>query len=121
MQVPNIPSTSLSGNNVKAIEPSFTPNYVGTSYQELQDKSRTGPLTVSEKAVLNAINKVNKTLEGTPQRYEFRLHKSSGILMVKIYNKETNEMIREIPPEKMIELVEKLQQLVVGAIIDEKR
>lgn len=121
MQVPNLPTTSLSNNNVKVVEPSFTPTYVGTSYHELQEKSRTQPLSVSEKAIFEAINKVNKTLEGTPQRYEFRLHESSGILMVKIYNKETNEMIREIPPEKMIELVEKLQQIVVGAIIDEKR
>ncbi|MGG4554842.1 flagellar protein FlaG [Paenibacillus humicus] len=121
MQVPNLPSTSLSSTNAKIKEPSFTPTYVGTSYHDLQDKSRVQPLSVSEKALLEAINKVNKTLEGTPQRYEFKLHDSTGQLVIKIYNKETDEIIRELPPEKMIELVEKLQQIVVGAIIDEKR
>ncbi|WP_456288589.1 flagellar protein FlaG [Paenibacillus sp. AK002] len=121
MQVPNLPSTSLSHSNAQVKEPSFTPSYVGTSYQDLQTKNKVQPLSVSEKAVLDAINKVNRTLEGTPQRYEFKLHASTGDLIIKIYNKETNEIIRELPPEKMIELVEKLQQIVVGAIIDEKR
>ncbi|MFB4331574.1 flagellar protein FlaG [Paenibacillus sp. CR_12] len=121
MQVPNLPTTSLSNTNVKVTESVVSPSYVGTSYHTLQDKSRTEPLSVSEKAVLDAINKVNRTLEGTPQRYEFKLHESTGNLIIKIYNKETNEIIRELPPEKMIELVEKLQQIVVGAIIDEKR
>lgn len=121
MQVPNLPSTSLSNSSVQVKEKSFTPSYVGSSYQDLQTKNKVQPLSVGEKAVLDAITKVNRTLEGTPQRFEFKLHESSGSLIIKIYNKETNEIIRELPPEKMIELVEKLQQIVVGAIIDEKR
>lgn len=99
----------------------FNPQKVGTDYGSLKEKQKYEGLTVSEEALIEAIEQVNKTLEGAPQRYEFRLHKSTGDLMIKIYNKETNELIREIPPEKMIDLVEKLQQLVVGAIIDEKR
>jgi len=121
VKVPNLPSTSLSNFQVKTNEPLVSPNYIGTSYHDLTDKSRMQPLSVGEKAVLDAINKVNRTLEGTPQRYEFKLHESTGDLIIKIYNKETNEIIRELPPEKLIELVEKLQQIVVGAIIDEKR
>ncbi|SME94892.1 flagellar protein FlaG [Paenibacillus barengoltzii] len=121
MKVTNLTSMSLPNSNVKVQQDSDSSiSYVGTSYHELQIKSKFETLSVSEKALLDAINKVNKTLEGTPQRFEFKLH-HSGELIVKIYNKETNEIIREIPPEKMIELVEKLQQIVVGAIIDEKR
>lgn len=122
MNVSNLSLTSLSNNiETKIEEPVTTPQTVGNSQRILQQKSKFGGLSVSEKALLNAINKVNRTLEGEPQRYEFKLHQSTGDLIIKIYNKETNEIIREIPPEKMIELVEKLQEIVVGAIIDEKR
>lgn len=122
MQVSNLSPTSLSNNiETKVQEPVSSPQIVGTNQHMLLEKSKFGGLSVSEKAMLDAINKVNRTLEGEPQRYEFKLHQSTGDLVIKIYNKETNEIIREIPPEKMIELVEKLQEIVVGAIIDEKR
>lgn len=105
-----------------AVPSKFVPRHIGSEEQILitKQKSQSG-LTVAEKAVLNAINKVNKTLEGTPQRFEFKVHQKSGSMIVKIYNKETDELIREIPPEKIVELVQRLQEIVVGSIIDEKR
>lgn len=115
-------NTSLSNTKLTNVQDSsYVPKQVGSHYQELQEKVKSQGLSVGEKALLDAISKVNRTLDGAPQRFEFKLHQSTGDLVIKIYNKETNEIIREIPPEKMIDLVEKLQEIVVGAIIDEKR
>lgn len=77
-------------------------------------------LTISEEAVVKAVEKANKAIMGPPKRFEYTVHKGSNIFTVKVLNAETNEVIREFPPEKMLELVDKLQELT-GAIIDEKR
>lgn len=119
MDVLKSPLLSPSDLKPSTGEPSYT--VVGGEYNELSLKQKTQILSVSEQAVLDAINKVNKVLEGAPQKFEYKVLESTGDLIVKVVNKDTNLVIREIPPEKIIELVEKLQQLASGAIIDEKR
>jgi|GEM_PF-2345610 len=93
---------------------------VSGEYQVLKEKSKSEILTISETAFMRAIDKANRAVEGTPHAFNYIMH-SSGHLIVQVLNKETNEVIREVPSEKFIELVEKLQELTVGAIIDEKR
>jgi flagellar protein FlaG len=40
--------------------------------------------------------------------------------MVKVINSDTNEIIREIPPEKTLDLVAKMWEMA-GIIVDERR
>ena len=40
--------------------------------------------------------------------------------MIKVINKQTQEVIREIPPEKILDIVANLWK-IAGLIIDEKR
>jgi flagellar protein FlaG len=82
-----------------------------------KDKSE---LSISDEIVVKAIEKANKAIEGVGKRFEYSVHKKTGDIIVKVINKDTNEVIREIPPEKIIDLVAKLQE-IVGVIIDERR
>jgi flagellar protein FlaG len=59
-------------------------------------------------------------ISGTPKHAEFSVHKPYGDIVVKIVNSETKEVIREFPSEKVLDLLDKLQE-INGAIIDEKR
>lgn len=77
-------------------------------------------LSVAEQAIVKAIEQVNKALDGPEKRFEYSVHKKTGDIIVKIIDKKTNEIIREIPPEKIVDLVAKLQE-ISGYIIDEKR
>ncbi|KQX63832.1 MULTISPECIES: flagellar protein FlaG [unclassified Paenibacillus] len=90
-------------------------------YAEIKEKSKSQILTVGEKALLDSINKANKAVQGTPHEFKYKIHQSTGDVIVQILNKDTQEVIHEVPSEKFIELVEKLQELTVGTIIDEKR
>ncbi|KRE38779.1 flagellar protein FlaG [Paenibacillus sp. Soil724D2] len=90
-------------------------------YIEIKDKSKSQILTVGEKALLDSIDKANKALQGTPHEFKYKIHQSTGEVIVQVLNKDTQEIVREVPSERFIELVEKLQELSVGAIIDEKR
>jgi len=92
---------------------------LSNSYHEMKNKEKY-ERTISEEAVVKLIDKANKTLMGEPRRFEYRVHEQTGEIVVKVCNAETNEVIREIPSEKFLELIDKLQE-ISGMIIDEKR
>ncbi|WP_239615874.1 flagellar protein FlaG [Cohnella mopanensis] len=94
---------------------------VSGEYLVLKEKSKSEILTVSEKVLMSAIDTANKNVQGKEHEFNYKIHKSTGDLIVQILDKDTHEVIREVPPEKFIDLIEKLQELSVGAIIDEKR
>jgi flagellar protein FlaG len=77
-------------------------------------------LTVSQEAFVKTLEKANKAVEGVQIKFEYSIHKKTGEIMVKMLNSETNEIIREIPSEKILDLVAGFQELS-GVIIDEKR
>lgn len=89
---------------------------------ELMNKKEMEPynLTMSEKIIIDTIEKANKAAEGVKTSFQFSIHKQTHQIMVKILNKETKEVIREIPPEKILDMVAKMWEMA-GIIVDEKR
>ena len=53
-------------------------------------------------------------------RLRFRLDQASGRVAVTVINKETQEIIREIPPEELLEIAQKLHKYC-GILFDETR
>ena len=77
-------------------------------------------MSVSEKVLIDAIERANKSLTGTNRRFEISVHEKTNDIMVKVIDTESNEVIREIPPEKILDLVAKLWELA-GILMDERR
>jgi flagellar protein FlaG len=50
----------------------------------------------------------------------FQIHKESGRMMVQVYDQVEEEIIKEIPPEKVLNLVAQIQNMI-GVLLDEKR
>lgn len=75
---------------------------------------------ISEKKVTEAIDKVNKVLAETSRRFEVSVHEATHEIMVKVIDSNTNEVIREIPPKKILDLVAKMMEMA-GLIVDERR
>jgi flagellar protein FlaG len=50
---------------------------------------------------------------------QFSIHESTGRTIVKVVNKETDQTIREIPPEELLNLAAKLDEML-GILFDEK-
>ena len=75
----------------------------------------------SEKALKSALESANNKMKGrTTTRCEFSVHKPTGRVSIKICDQETNEVIKEIPSEEALKMVEKLWELS-GILLDEKR
>lgn len=71
---------------------------------------------ITEEEVIAAIETANQKLEYYDTRVEFSIHEQTRQIMVKIF--KNDELIREIPPEKILDLVAKMMEMA-GLIVDE--
>lgn len=76
-------------------------------------------LSVGEEQLIRAIDRAIKALEGPETRFEMKVHEGTNSVTVKVFNKETGDLIREVPPEKTLDLVVKMKE-IAGLLIDEK-
>jgi len=75
---------------------------------------------VTESMMANAIKSANRRLITTGRKLEYKVHEQTNRVMVKIVDSETDEIIREIPPEKTLDIFAKVLELA-GLLVDEKR
>ena len=76
--------------------------------------------TLQENTIIHAIEAANQKLQGEDRVFEFSVHAKTKQIMVKILNRQTKEVIREIPSEKILDLVANLCEMA-GIFVDEKR
>lgn len=81
--------------------------------------------SVSPEQLGTAIELTNKAMEISRYNLQFRIHEDSGRVQVKVINAASQEVIREIPPERMLELSASIKQMLdtfhkmVGVLVDE--
>ncbi len=81
--------------------------------------TRHSSMSISEQQLIEAIENANKAIRGADKRFEFSIHEGTKEIMVKVINEETGEIIREIPPEKILDMVAKMWELA-GILVDRK-
>lgn len=74
----------------------------------------------NKNTVKNAVDTANDSLKTSRTSAKFKYHEATKQVSIKIIDDETQEVIKEIPPEKSIEMVEKMLELS-GILVDEKR
>ncbi|AUG57139.1 flagellar protein FlaG [Acetivibrio saccincola] len=99
-----VKKTSLENNNVQKVTKDEGQNYSD----------------VTAKEIIDAIEKANKAIIGARTQLEFSIHEGTKEILVKVINTETKEVIREIPSEKILDMVAKMWELA-GILVDERR
>jgi uncharacterized FlaG/YvyC family protein len=74
----------------------------------------------SEQQIKSAISQANNKMKTHRTRCEFSYHEETKRVSIKVVDKDTQEIIREIPPEETLEMVQKMWELA-GILVDEKR
>ena len=74
---------------------------------------------VDETKIIAAIEKANKSINMYNRKLEFSIHDATKEIMVKVIDTETDEIIKEIPSEKILDMVAKMWELA-GIFMDEK-
>lgn len=77
-------------------------------------------IPISEQQLIKAIERAIKAVQGQSTQLEFSIHDQTRRILVKVMNKDTGEIIREIPPEKSMDLLVKLWEMA-GILVDERR
>lgn len=77
-------------------------------------------MPVSEKVVIEAIQKANKAISGGNRRFEWSIHEKTNEIVIKVFDSQTNELVREIPNEKILDMVAKMCEMA-GILVDERR
>lgn len=75
---------------------------------------------VTEQTVIKAIEKANKQFRTYDRRLEFSIHDTTKQIMVKVINTNDDSIIREIPSEKILDMVAHMWE-VAGILVDERR
>ena len=109
-----------TGATQKPQEDSVKDSAAATDIVQQIYATQKGQQTISEKAFNEAINRANKAIIGSRREFKYSVHEKTKEVMVKVVDPDTGDVIREIPPEKILDLVAKLQELA-GVFVDEKR
>lgn len=75
---------------------------------------------VSPEKVKSAIADINKKIQPTHTQCEFKYHEQTHRISITVRDSDTNKVIKEIPPEKTLDMIAKTLELA-GLLVDEKR
>ncbi len=84
-----------------------------------QAELRGQSFSVGEEQLIKVIERANKAMQGINTSFEFAIHEGTKEIMVKVLDKDTGEVVREIPSEKILDMVAKMWELS-GIIVDER-
>ena len=65
-----------------------------------------------------AVEQLNKSMSHTTA--VFGIHEATNRITIKIVDKDTKEVIKEVPPEQTLDMIAKVWELA-GVMVDEKR
>ena len=65
---------------------------------------------------LEELDELNRIID---KGFQFQIHEGSDRIWVQVIDKHTDEIIREVPPEQVLDIVAGLKE-IVGLLIDEK-
>ena len=85
--------------------------------EEQEKQSRIVPGSLTEEAVKNMTDALNELMDKTNVNLEFDYNKEVNLLSVKMLEKGTDKVIKEFPPEEMVENMIKARDWL-GAFID---
>ncbi|MGE7690574.1 flagellar protein FlaG [Lysinibacillus sp. NPDC097214] len=107
-------AVNMEGN----VNPNFTTESVP---QQVEEKvTAVGEeQEISIEKLQQAVNAVNDFLEINSNSSKFIYHEGLGQYYVAVVNRDTDEVIKEIPPKKLLDAFYEMQKMV-GMIVDEK-
>lgn len=74
---------------------------------------------ISKEYIRSEISKAKEKMNSSTS-LEFSYHEATKTVAIKVIDKKTKDVIREIPPEKSLDMLQKMWELA-GILIDEKR
>ncbi|SFA88683.1 FlaG protein [Acetitomaculum ruminis DSM 5522] len=94
-------------------------NLLDTIEQTVIDRQNEGKTTNTNDVLKKAVEKINESMENTQTKTVFSVHEETDRISIKIVNKKSNEVVKEYPPEELLDMYAKALELA-GIIVDEQ-
>ncbi len=119
VQTREVSTEAQSSTAQEAAQVDATVNVVaeGQSKGDAAGNSNEQQQTTNEK-IKKAVEQLNKNLGNSEA--VFGIHEATNRVTIKIIDKETKETIRELPPEKTLDMIAKVWEMA-GILVDERR
>lgn len=99
-------------NTTKVVE-----NAEGKSMEAFQDQYQE-QLEPSRESLHKAVEEINKKMANSEAVFGF--HDETNRVTIKIVDKDTKKVIKELPPEKTLDMIARVWEMA-GLLVDEKR
>lgn len=108
-QIQNVDSTTASVKNVDNKQDDGADS--GTALLEQQQQA-------TNEKIKKAVERFNKNAGNSEA--VFGIHEATNRVTIKIIDRDTKEVIKELPPEKTLDMIAKVWEMA-GILVDEKR
>lgn len=121
------PPSAAQGDEVQASDQAAHVDAVTMPVSRVESKGEQGGSQEREgqasqqatsEQIKKAVEQLNKSM--THSEAIFGIHEKTNRVTIKIVDKDTKEVIRELPPEKTLDMIAKVWELA-GLLVDEKR
>lgn len=117
MEVKNIPDFPVFKNNETAV---VEPIRIQLKSEAAVPKEEIQPEQITKEMVQNRVEGMNEFLEPTTTAVKFLLHEDLNEYYVQVINPATDEVLKEIPNKKFLDMYASMTELM-GLIVDEKK
>ncbi|MBE5943500.1 MAG: flagellar protein FlaG [Lachnospiraceae bacterium] len=121
------PEAAVATTQVKVdrVAPVTTQGRSGYSQSGDSNADRAGVQSdkeISPEKVKSAVDDINKQIKSNLRKTQcsFKYHEDTNRISITVTDSDTDEVIREIPPEKALDMLAKAWELA-GLMVDEKR
>lgn len=90
------------------------------SADEQQNGSEDTASKSTNDEVKKAVNELNKKMMNQDSEAIFGIHDKTNRITIKIVDKKTKEVIKELPPEKTLDMLARVWEMA-GILVDEKK
>lgn len=110
----NVPTAEKAVKQGSETAKKQTKDTTVTTQTQLIDQSEETKVKVQE-----AVNTMNEMLEANNSASKFMYHEGLERYYVTVVNRDTDEVVKEIPPKKLLDAFYEMQKML-GMIVDEK-
>jgi flagellar protein FlaG len=110
--------TSGQGVNIVIAQPNGNPRVA----EDLASSEFPLPFSdgeISETTIARYVNAVNEALDPSFFRLNFDIHEDTNMAMIQVVDRNTEEVLREIPPESRLDIMARIQEFA-GLLFDER-
>ncbi len=131
----NVPTQTTTGTKSVTTEKTFKTEEIKFQQMDNRDKSASAPVETTRKGerdlpleqeqeqanneqIRKAVEGLNKKMSHSEAIYG--IHEDTNRVTIKIVDRNTKEVIKELPPEKTLDMIAKVWE-IAGIMVDEKR